>query len=396
MGRQTQRQITYLLGRFPAVGVMLHRDRSGDRSSRNGVPFEIDIRVQKADTEIMHEELRNVGFFRGGYLESEGSEGRATRHLQVYAVGSDQSILGHAYGSDIDPILTAKDVFADILEDDDPEYFFIVTTYHWYHALSEAEQEEQGCYFDRTRHLATEYNVRIYLRPKGMSFKELVQKANIEKEERENAWQYDPKVTPPLPGIDQALKSGCRLHSFRSGGGLRVVRLEKGKELVGYGEAPHVEDALQHASDDYLAGKRPAGEVYGKLYPHYLTGAAIATSNVDCWINRGNTLTGWAEDGVLVCQLEGYGDPEYPEEITNKVITEKVDVLWESRGFTYRISPSQFASGEWGTSATVVAGLDQGKKNPFTYKITKTGEGVDFWQACANAFGAPEVEEEYE
>lgn len=92
------------------------------------------------------------------------------------------------------------------------------------------------------------------------------------------------------PGIDQALERGNRLHGFLSGGGLRVIRLELDGELKGYGEHPNVDEALIHASEDFSAGGRDYYEVYGKLYPHYLTGSSEITSPLDGWLLRGRTI----------------------------------------------------------------------------------------------------------
>jgi hypothetical protein len=39
-----------------------------------------------------------------------------------------------------------------------------------------------------------------------------------------------------LAGIEKALAEGCKVHAFCSGGGLRVVRIEKNGKLKGYGD----------------------------------------------------------------------------------------------------------------------------------------------------------------
>ena len=70
------------------------------------------------------------------------------------------------------------------------------------------------------------------------------------------------KEPPPaqpcsLDHLQQALRNGAKLHAFLSGGGLRVVRLEKGGKLLGYGEHPYIEEALRHADEDTEAGGRP-------------------------------------------------------------------------------------------------------------------------------------------
>lgn len=56
--------------------------------------------------------------------------------------------------------------------------------------------------------------------------------------------------------LEQALRAGGQLHAFRSGGGLRVVRVERDAGLVAYGEHPHMGDALRLAGEDYAAGQQ--------------------------------------------------------------------------------------------------------------------------------------------
>ena len=59
------------------------------------------------------------------------------------------------------------------------------------------------------------------------------------------------------PNLQEALKNGANLHAFLSGGGLRVVRIEKmnketgKKELLSYGEHPYFSGALVHADEDF-------------------------------------------------------------------------------------------------------------------------------------------------
>lgn len=57
--------------------------------------------------------------------------------------------------------------------------------------------------------------------------------------------------------LEDPLMEGGRLHAFRSGGGLRVVRLEYGQKLRGYGEHYDIGTALCHCAEDF-PGRRPA------------------------------------------------------------------------------------------------------------------------------------------
>lgn len=109
-----------------------------------------------------------------------------------------------------------------------------------------------------------------------------------------------------LHGIEQALKGGCRLHAFRSGGGLRVVRIEEAGTLKGYGEHPHVSEALIHANDDAVAGGREYSQVYGGAKPLYLTGSSVPESGLDDWLMHGNTFDAYSEADEFVFELKGF------------------------------------------------------------------------------------------
>ena len=55
-------------------------------------------------------------------------------------------------------------------------------------------------------------------------------------ERRDVAQNPQEASRPQLPGLDRSLSLGNRLHEFRSGEGLRVIRLEVEDRLNGYGE----------------------------------------------------------------------------------------------------------------------------------------------------------------
>jgi hypothetical protein len=196
-----------------------------------------------------------------------------------------------------------------------------------------------------------------------------------------------------LQGIETALQKGCRLHSFLSGGGLRVIRLEtKGGDLKGYGEHPHVDDALVHANEDYLAGGREYHEVYGEnaKYPHYLTGSTSTASELDAWVRQGRTFDAWWENDQFVLELHGIQDVHAPKELHERVLATGNKEIWENRGFRYEITRSKFPNNEPCTSMRCL----NAKKGIgyLMYDFIKTGRGKTFAEALTTAFAAEQVE----
>lgn len=112
-----------------------------------------------------------------------------------------------------------------------------------------------------------------------------------------------------LMNINEAIRTGCVARAFLSGGGLRVIRIEDAnQELKGYGEHPHIDEALRHADEDYAAGGRPYDEVYGGSKTHYLTGSTTPNSELDAWIRQGSKFRATSKDDVVTFELLGYDD----------------------------------------------------------------------------------------
>jgi len=205
-----------------------------------------------------------------------------------------------------------------------------------------------------------------------------------------------------LLGINQALRDGCRLHAFLSDDELRVIRIKKGEELLGFGKHPQAEGALAHANEDWGAGHRPYAEVYGDsgTKMHYLTRSSTASSPLDCWLLAGRTFDAWGlVSGVVVFQLSGLDRVTLPEDILDEVLRTGQPATWDHRGYTYHIVPSNFPNGEQCVSIKVVScpeGKESGDADSWMYHITKTGQGPDLWSAMENAFESPEVEVEQE
>ncbi|MEK6925367.1 MAG: hypothetical protein AABW71_03980 [Nanoarchaeota archaeon] len=107
-------------------------------------------------------------------------------------------------------------------------------------------------------------------------------------------------------GIDQALNAGLELRAFTSGGGLRVVRIEvphkeRQGQLRGYGEHPHLMEALIFAATNYMAGG-----VDGQDGPEYLTGEQTAGDSLDDWLLGGHRVFAKKESGNVSVEARTY------------------------------------------------------------------------------------------
>ncbi len=205
-----------------------------------------------------------------------------------------------------------------------------------------------------------------------------------------------------ISAIEQALRDGCRLHTFRSGGGLRVVRIENNEgELKGYGEHPAIMDALVHANQDCIDGHIPYEKQYGEngKYVHYLTGSTHSSTELDQWVKQGYTFDAYykTKDGCFVVELKGYEREDVPKDVQERVRNTRNPEVWknEKRGYEFLSEPFIFpGNGELGVSTKVVsspAGKEKG--DPFMYEIIKIGySAMNLWEAVGNAFVAENVE----
>lgn len=93
------------------------------------------------------------------------------------------------------------------------------------------------------------------------------------------------------PNLEKALMDGAKIHVFRSGGGLRVVRVEKYEELISYGEHPYFSGALSHAESDFGLTYKQQYSGENAKHTNYLTGAYPVSYDVfDAYIFGGRTL----------------------------------------------------------------------------------------------------------
>ena len=195
--------------------------------------------------------------------------------------------------------------------------------------------------------------------------------------------------------INKALKDGCRIHAFRSGGGLRVVRIEDSKgKLQGYGEHPYVSIALKHVDENYRTKLSYSKQYSSRTskYSHYLTGAyPTGTDMLDSWVYQGHTFDAYLKDKKIVVELDGCKNDNIPSEIQNAVLETKKPMTWtDKRGITRLTKIYTFANGSEGTSSKVIDN-PQNKKTVF-YTIKKTGIGNTFEEAVKKAVIAEEIE----
>jgi hypothetical protein len=194
----------------------------------------------------------------------------------------------------------------------------------------------------------------------------------------------------PFKHITRALREGGHLHAFRSGGGLRVIRVEKGRhgELLGYGEHVHVQAALKLANKTLgLFGRLPKKSVF-------LTGDPSAEDALDRWLLAGLEFDAQNEgDEIVVQLLNRYYEDTVPDEVLQAALKNGT-AEWENRGVTYLYYNVSYAKGSeypWGYSAKTIKG---GGVLKSVYTVAKTGHGKDFDEALKNALEAPQLEVE--
>jgi hypothetical protein len=199
-------------------------------------------------------------------------------------------------------------------------------------------------------------------------------------------------IVMKLKGINEALASSCVVRGFLSGGGLRVVRIEKDGKLKGYGEHPEVDEALKHADEDYLAGGRKYEEVYGddKIYPHYLTGSLSASSELDAWLLKRRSFRSEFSNSEVIVKLTAIKEFRTPRENIETVLKSGISQEIKTRnGYTYLLRKD----GDDSVRISVISrpdGMDS--KKDWFYEIQKIGKGENFEEALNQALSAEEVE----
>lgn len=391
MASQPLAKLAKLTEQFPSIsGTRIRFMWRPNASAKLRYPV-THVSVQKSDPDLMH--FQGKYTHGNSYIMRSGSDLRAEMFQYLYAydergkrVGNSMTWYTEESANDF-----AKNIF-DNIDSAKVAYLAVETVYTWHKPTNENSDKP---YHDEV--VGMEVNIIIYPKPKNMTWPELVTLSEKIKKEQENAWRYNPKVMPKLTGVHLALSKGLKLHAFLSGGGLRVVSLStKGGDEKAYGEHPHVEDALNHLDEDFLAGGRPYNEMYGPkgLYTHYLTGSTLPTSNLDYWVRRGNTFDVWQENNVVFFRLNGYAQQDMPKEFMDKAKKNPgMPVFWFARGFHFMGSyqPNLFEEGKGGFTWRCLNPDKNSSRDTF-YHISKTGQGKTIWQAMSAAFKAEEIE----
>ena len=205
-------------------------------------------------------------------------------------------------------------------------------------------------------------------------------------------------TTETLHTIEAALRSGGNLHAFRSGGGLRVVRIETKRKLIAYGEYIHIDGALDMAARDYLAGQK----VYNpeKPDPHFLTGSSDVSSPLDAWVLRGRTIdAAWKpktrqdlmRESAFEVVLEGYSELETPKKHHDAVRTGAAELIcWtDDRGVVLNTRAVRFPNGEIGSSTSIGSvpkGMDH--HDVWMWESFRLGRGATLHEALEAALVA--------
>lgn len=188
------------------------------------------------------------------------------------------------------------------------------------------------------------------------------------------------------PTVDAALRDSLQMHVFLSGGGLRVVRLERHEpgiepELLGYGEGPVLEDALLFAAEDYAAGGR------AKRVSVYLTGQSAPSSEADAWVRRGRAIDAQNFGETIAVWLRGLSFHGFPESVVEEARVTKKVVPYVQHGVHMHCEPNADDS-----CTGYATGLKGYREQFISVDIAKFGSGPDFASALAKALKSEEVE----
>ncbi len=190
--------------------------------------------------------------------------------------------------------------------------------------------------------------------------------------------------------IEAALADGGKMHAFLSGGGLRVIRIEKPQgNLVAYGEHPHVGEAFRITAEDYKAGGRPYKEVYGNVEPHHETGDSCSEDELDKWVCRGCTFDAHCKDGNFVFELRGQEHFTLPTGMEERVFRQGPVEFTDARGVVFVSSPARFPNGEKCCRTRAIRKPEGMREDQvWSWSSVRRGEGGSLMEAMRGAFAA--------
>ena len=176
--------------------------------------------------------------------------------------------------------------------------------------------------------------------------------------------------------IERSLCRGARLRGFLAGSRERVVRIEKKKKLVGYGEATHILEALSQANRKM--GLLPIKTIY-------LPQLSEVSEDFDLWMRQGFEFVATCNKlGVFEVELiNRYDEARPPKELIEKAARDG-STNWKWADHVIRIhGVCDHAKKCCWESTVVLRG-----NTPMTFVSYKTGLNRSLEQAFVNAIKA--------
>ncbi len=168
---QTADRIGRLLIQYPTIATLYghYCDFKAPHRPR------LDIRVQKADTDMMFLTARNI--YRDGRMNANRDQdnARGCRTQSLYAVRKGGNIIAHITAGTFDEKnLVIKDIFTGLAPSIEIEYLLWVSKYDWFACPTEAEAQRDVIFGD---YLESNMDVVVITQPKNLTWTQLVDKA---------------------------------------------------------------------------------------------------------------------------------------------------------------------------------------------------------------------------
>lgn len=177
MARQSRRRQEQLIAQFPIVGSI----RLGETA--DSFPTEFRIHVQLADPRVMHLKAKNWGNWGYSYLTNWrwGENRRGQRYQYLMAMSKsgqpEGSLCWENWKADGQSLKTAKDIF-QYAQSNCVSYLVWVSKVDWHEpAAAKIYRDEDGSLKIFGKALLREVTIVVYLKPKRMSWEQLVEQA---------------------------------------------------------------------------------------------------------------------------------------------------------------------------------------------------------------------------